>query len=122
MGNGQFEKGFDSRRATGKAKVAIAQGMTLAEIAQLHTKEAINMLASFVNNTELTGEPRTDGKRFPTSSRVRSAEILLSYAHGKPETIIKLQEINRNQRESLAHVTTERLIQLVDNESIPETS
>ena len=119
-GKGQFKKGFDPRRQGGKKRVEIARGMSLAEIAQMHTKEALDMLASFVNNTELDGEPRTDGKRFPTSSRVRSAEILLAYGHGRPETILKVQEISRNSQQSLSHLTTERLIQLVDNDELIE--
>ena len=121
MGNsGQFGKGPDSRRGTGKKRVTIAHGMSLAEIAQLHTKEALDMLASFVNNTEMNGDPRSDGKRFPTASRVRSAELLLAYGHGRPETILKVQEISRNQQQSLSHLTTERLIQLVDQQDIIE--
>ena len=110
---GQFKKGFDPRR--GKQRVEVLRGLSLSELAQLHTPDAVNMLASIVNNTELDGEPRKDGKRFPTSSRVRSAEILLAYAHGKPETMIKVQQIERNSKESLSHLTTERLLQLVDN-------
>ena len=119
-GKGQFKKGFDSRRQGGKKRVEIVRGMSLAEIAQLHTKEAIDMLAAFVTNTEMNGDERTDGKKYPTAARVRSAEILLAYGHGKPETIIKLQDISRNQQESLSHVTTERLIQLVDEHSVDE--
>ena len=113
-GKGQFQKGHDSRRSNGRKRIEVARGMSLAEIAQLHTKDALDMLASFVNNTELNGDARTDGKRFPTSSRVRSAEILLAYGHGKPETMIKVQQIGRQQQQNLAHLTTERLIQLVD--------
>ena len=114
MGNGQFEKGFDSRR--GRKKV-LFRGMTISEMAQLHTPDAINMLAALVNNTELNGDARTDGKKYPTSSRVAAANTLLSYGHGKPETMIKIQELVANDTQSLTHIPTDRLVQLIDAEA-----
>lgn len=118
MGGQPFKKGYDSRR--GKQRIEIAQGMSLSEIAQLHSKEAIDMLASFVNNTELDGTERTDGKKYPSAARVRSCEIILAYAHGKPETIVKLQEISRNQAQSLSHVPTERLLDIIEGELVTQ--
>ena len=111
MGDGRFKKGFDVRR---KPPAKLIHGMTIAELAQCHSHEAVNLLVCVLNNLEINGEPRTDGKKYPTASRVNAATKILEYAHGKPETLIKIQEHNRQSAQSLSHVTTDRLIELIE--------
>ena len=112
VGDGKFQKGFDSRR--GKRRVELIHGMSIAELAQLHSHDAVNLLVCVCNNVEITGEPRSDGKKYPTASRVAAATKILEYAHGKPESLIKIQQHNAQGQQSLSHLTTDRLIELIE--------
>lgn len=108
-----FQKGFDANRFTGgKQKVIVAHGMTMAELCQIHTSDSVNLLASIVNNTDLDGNPRD--RSYSSSVRVKAAIALLDRGHGKPETVLKFNDISRAQG-AVEQLSTNKLLELVND-------
>lgn len=107
----RFKPGFDARR--GKQRVEVIGGMSVAELAQSHSHAAMHLLHCVTANLDTNGEPRTDGKKYPTASRVRSAELILAYAVGKPESMIKLQSAIPQGSAQLVNLSTDQLLTLI---------
>ena len=110
----RFKPGFDARR--GKKRVEVIHGMSISELAQQYSHEAVNLLRCITSNLEINGEPRTDNKKYPTASRVAAATKLLEYAHGKPDSMIKIQAVTPHGRAELANMTTSQLLTIIEAE------
>lgn len=107
-----FSKGFDADRYTGgKQAIIVAHGCTMAELCQVHTADAVQLLANIVNNVDDKGNPKLKG--YASASRIKASIALLDRAWGKPESIIKLREVPQDPKQ-LQSLPTERLMQLID--------
>lgn len=112
--SGPFKAGYDPRRSSGgRQRVEVWHGQTIAELAQLHTHECINVLACVIAG--LDPENPEEPKQWTQASILRSVELLLSYGHGKPVDQIKLQEVGRViGGASLENLSTDQLIGMLD--------
>lgn len=114
--SGPFKKGFDPRRGKGGNKrIEVYKHQTISELADLHTNDAIHVLACIMNGRDpddANGETRA---KYATASKIKAAAILLAYAHGKPVDSIKIQEIS-NSAGGIEHLTTPQLLTLIKQE------
>ena len=114
-----FKKGFDPNRYTGgKQRLIIAHGMTMTELCQQWTADSVNLLGQIVTNTNPDGTERA--KPFGSASRIKAAIALLDRGHGKPESTIKLADASLGDRKAIQSMPTERLLQLIQSEALPE--
>lgn len=85
--------------------------MTIAELSQMHTHTCVNVLASVINGLDPHDESGETPKSWSQSSILRSVELLLAYAHGKPVDQIKQQDVGRVIGSgSLDNLSTDQLI------------
>ena len=111
--NGQFQTGYDSRR--GKRKVEVYKGMTIGELAQLHSNDCIHVLSCITNGIDPDDDKGEQRKSYATSSRIKAATLLLAYAHGKPVDQIKIMETS-NKHEGIQNLSTSQLMTLIQQE------
>ena len=111
--NGQFQKGYDARR--GKRKVEVYKGMTIGELAQLHSNDCIHVLACITNGIDPDDPHKESKKSYATSSRIKAATLLLAYAHGKPVDQIKVLETT-GRTQGIESLTTNQLLNLIKQE------
>ena len=78
----------------------------------MHTADSVNLLASIVNNTDLDGEPRS--KAYSSSVRVKAAIALLDRGHGKPESVLKFNDISKGMG-AIEQLSTPKLLELVND-------
>ena len=110
--SGSFQKGYDPRR--GRKKVEVYKGMTINELAQLHSNEAIHVLSCIMKcrDPENPDEP----KPYKSASVLKSIEILLSYAHGKPVDQIKILETAAHTQ-GITALTTNQLLTIIKQDT-----
>ena len=110
--SGPFKAGYDSRRGGGgRQRVEVYRGMSIAELAQMHTNDAINVLADVMNG--LDTEDHETPVKHPINQRIRCIEILLNYGHGKPVDTLKFEQIGRTIDSGVEHVSTAELLTLL---------
>ena len=101
-----FSKGDPNIWRGGRQRREIINGQTIAEIAQEHTLDSVKLLAAVQAGLDEHGEP----KDYPVNQRIRCAELLLNYGHGKPVDTLKLEQQGRLiSGESLEAIPTNRL-------------
>lgn len=116
-----FTKGDDPNRwQHGRQRVEVFRGMTISELAQQHTHESIALLAAVQNGTDETGEfPAT----YAITARIRCAELLLAYGHGKPIDTLKLEQLGKTiQGQALQALSTDELNRLLIEQQDTEDS
>lgn len=118
MGNGQFQKGYDVRR-TDKRRQVVYKGMTIVDLAQLHTNDCINVLAALMNGIDPSDPLGETHIKIASASKIKAASILLAYAHGKPVDSIKIQQALGNT-DGLQALTTNQLLTIIKAHDIDE--
>ena len=114
--SGAFQKGFDPRRGKGGNKrIEVYKGLTISDLAQLHSNDCIHVLACITNGIDPDDKEGLKKVKYATSSRIKSATLLLAYAHGKPVDSIKIQEIGSNN-DGLQALSTDQLHNLIKQE------
>jgi hypothetical protein len=107
-----FRKGGDPNRwQHGRQRVEVFGGQTISELAQLHTHESIQLLACVQNGTDERGE---NPASYPITARIRCAELLLAYGHGKPIDTLKLEQLGKTIKgEAVTALSTDELTALL---------
>ena len=113
-----FTKGDPNIWRKGRVKKPLINGQTIAEIAQEHTLNSITLLACIQAGTDEHGEP----VKYQTKARIRAAEILLAYGHGKPVDTLKLEQQGRViNGEALEAISTDRLQAMLEQQEPIDT-